>query len=77
LEEVGIDRFEKGGIVLQYRHPVTRVLDEPKEPIVHGIVRSKKGKVEREAGEITRGSAYPDTLATGGSAPQDGFDSQV
>jgi hypothetical protein len=50
LEEVGIDRREKGGIIISYRHPVTRVLDEPKEPIAHGIVRSKKGKVEREAG---------------------------
>jgi hypothetical protein len=50
------------------------VLGEPKEPIEHGIVRSKKGKVEREAGEITRGSPYFDTLGTGGSAPQDGFD---
>jgi hypothetical protein len=77
LEEVGIDRREKGGIVDPYRYPVTRVLGEPKEPIEHGIVRSKKGKVEREAGEISGGSAYPDTLGTGGSAPQDGFDSQV
>jgi hypothetical protein len=50
------------------------VLGKPKEPIEHGIVRSKKGKVERETGEITRGSPYPDTLRTGGSAPQDGFD---
>jgi hypothetical protein len=50
------------------------VLGEPKEPTEHGIVRSKKGKVEREAGKITRGSPYPDTLGTGGFAPQDGFD---
>jgi hypothetical protein len=77
LEEVGIDRRKKGGIVITYRHPVVRLLDEPKEPIEHGIVRSKKGKVEREAGEISGGSAYSDTLGTGGSAPQDGFDPQV
>jgi hypothetical protein len=77
LVEVGIDRWEKGGIVNAYRHPVSRVLGEPKEPNVHGIVRSKKGKVEREAGEISGGSAYPDTLGTGGSAPQDGFDPQI
>jgi hypothetical protein len=50
LEEVGIDRWEKGGIIYLYRHPETEVLGEPKEPIEHGIVRSKKGKVEREAG---------------------------
>jgi hypothetical protein len=50
------------------------VLGEPKEPIEHGIIRSKKSKVEREAGEITRRSPYFDTLGKGGFAPQDGFD---
>jgi hypothetical protein len=62
---------------LKYRHSEHVSLDEPKEPITHGIVRSKKGKVEREAGKITGGSSYSDTLRTGGSAPKDGFDSAV